>query len=184
MENSLKFKNKTVTLCIMPVLLLTLCSMAPAKKVMEFDLNFKYPAMAGINDRGFYLYDWDTLVIYFFFRGTPQPAFKFGGRGEGPAEFKGIYGVYICPDYILVSSEGKISYFTPGGKLLKEIRNEFGTVMYIPIGDKFVCRKYKNHDLIVLKILDKNLRVKNAEVETYTITMPNNVPGENNKKNL
>jgi len=186
MKNDLRFKSKAVTLVLMLVLVLTLPWPAAAKKVLEFDLNFKSPALAGINEKGFYIYDWDTLEIYFFSRETLQSPFKFGSKGEGPAEFKEIYGVYICRDYVLVSSEGKIVYFSPEGKYLKEIRNDFATIRYITIGDNFVCQKYKGQDfdLVVVKILDKNLQVKNDEVETYQVTMPNNILASNNKKNL
>ncbi len=49
---------------------------------------------------------------------------KFGKEGEGPQEFKIFMGfgmdINIYPEYILVNSIGKISYFTRKGEFIKE----------------------------------------------------------------
>lgn len=50
---------------------------------------------------------------------------KFGKAGEGPAEFKltlGVLGldIKLYPDYILVNSLNKVSYFTRKGEFIRE----------------------------------------------------------------
>jgi hypothetical protein len=46
---------------------------------------------------------------------------SFGGRGEGPGEFKYSPNIHVSDENVFVSSMGKISFFSPGGILLKEI---------------------------------------------------------------
>lgn len=72
---------------------------------------------------------------------------KFGKPGEGPQEFKppaaGAFALTVYPhtDYLLVSSIGKVSFYSKEGKFIKERKVPvFGelTGAYKPIGDKFV----------------------------------------------
>ncbi len=55
---------------------------------------------------------------------------RFGNRGEGPGEFKvnpntnmGSVQFDIYPDFIVVYSIGRISYFTKHGEFIKEVHN-------------------------------------------------------------
>lgn len=64
---------------------------------------------------------------------------KFGKRGEGPREFlvtpdAGGLQINVQPDYILVSSIGKISYFTRHGDFIKEIKAPRALALYKPLG--------------------------------------------------
>lgn len=66
---------------------------------------------------------------------------KFGKAGEGPAEFKltlGILGLdlKLYPDYILVNSLNKISYFTRKGEFIKE--KPIGTRSMFEFRDKAI----------------------------------------------
>lgn len=67
---------------------------------------------------------------------------KFGKPGEGPQEFKvNPYGgqliLEVFPEYILVNSMGRLSYFTLNGDFIKEKNNAPG--FYIqPMGKHFV----------------------------------------------
>ncbi len=67
---------------------------------------------------------------------------KFGKPGEGPREFKldqfgGQLIIDVLPEYILVNSLGKLSYFTFNGDFIKAKRNP--AAFYIqPIGENFV----------------------------------------------
>lgn len=70
----------------------------------------------------------------------------FGKPGAGPQEFQpgpgGLQGLFLSPekDYLLVSSAGKVSFYSKEGKYIKEMKTEgFGQMlgMYQPIGDKF-----------------------------------------------
>jgi hypothetical protein len=66
---------------------------------------------------------------------------KFGKEGEGPQEFKTFMGfgitVDIYPQYIIVNSIAKISYFTRKGEFIKEKKISAGTRM-TPFLGKFV----------------------------------------------
>lgn len=67
---------------------------------------------------------------------------KFGSKGEGPGEFRvnpnRFVTISVLPDSILVDSIGRITYFSKGGKYLKEMKAPlFGGV--IPLGEKFVA---------------------------------------------
>ncbi len=67
---------------------------------------------------------------------------KFGKEGEGPQEFKLIMGFFglnisIHPEYIIINSVGKISYFTRKGEFIKEKKISSVSRM-TPFQDKFV----------------------------------------------
>jgi hypothetical protein len=70
---------------------------------------------------------------------------KFGKAGEGPREFRlnptanmgnAIMDVY--PDYILINSLGKLSYFKRDGEYIKEMTTGRGFGVFIPLGNKFL----------------------------------------------
>lgn len=69
---------------------------------------------------------------------------KFGKAGEGPKEFFQYVRIQIDPDqpqYILVNSHMKMSYFTRDGKFVKEIRSKGDSAanVYKPVGENFVA---------------------------------------------
>lgn len=72
---------------------------------------------------------------------------KFGKPGEGPQEFKPLSGgaqhleVYPHTDFLIVSSLGKVSFYSKEGIFIKERKVPvFGEMIgrYKPIGDKYV----------------------------------------------
>jgi hypothetical protein len=66
---------------------------------------------------------------------------KIGKEGEGPQEFKTVMGlgltVDISPQYLVINSIAKISYFSRNGEFLKEKKVGPGTHM-TPFNGKFV----------------------------------------------
>jgi hypothetical protein len=66
----------------------------------------------------------------------------FGGKGEGPGEFRIIQGFGVYEDYIYVNSPGKNSYFSKKGELLKEVKCPPHLIPCRPVGDHFVTREY------------------------------------------
>jgi hypothetical protein len=109
--------------------------------------------------------------------------FKFGGKGEGPAEFKWINNVNVYSDHIFVSSGGKISYFSLDGALEKEIKTEYASSTYFPLGENFVCKKFQDpsgRTTLVVKLLDTNLKELKARLAAFEI-VPSFKPGANNK---
>lgn len=70
---------------------------------------------------------------------------KIGKEGEGPQEFRprpGIYEIYINvqPDYLLVKSLQRLSYFTRDGGYIKEITTNAENDL-MPLGEQFVGTK-------------------------------------------
>ncbi len=58
---------------------------------------------------------------------------KFGKAGEGPGEFRGPALIRVQPDYILVNSRKKLSFFGRDGAFIKEMRVASGK-RFIPLG--------------------------------------------------
>ncbi|MCK5005724.1 MAG: hypothetical protein KAS21_11570 [Candidatus Aminicenantes bacterium] len=48
---------------------------------------------------------------------------KFGKKGEGPGEFLGVIKLHIVSGEIMVSSLGKVSYFSMDGKFIRDLRS-------------------------------------------------------------
>jgi hypothetical protein len=67
---------------------------------------------------------------------------KFGGKGEGPGEFRRLQGFKVYKDFIFVNSSGKNSYFSKKGELLKEVRCPPNLIPCYPIGNNFVTREH------------------------------------------
>jgi hypothetical protein len=72
---------------------------------------------------------------------------KFGRKGEGPGELKILPGMYlnrvtVCPEFILVESIDKISFFSIQGKFLNELKkNSMQMMKTTPVGKNFVTEK-------------------------------------------
>ena len=64
----------------------------------------------------------------------------FGRKGEGPQEFKGrIDGIEMKTGVIVVSSRGKVSFYSKEGEYIKEINASSGySARYTPLGKGFV----------------------------------------------
>lgn len=85
-------------------------------------------------------------VIYIYSLEDLRLRKKFGKAGEGPGEFKVHPGIYmgavmlnLAPEYILVNSVGRLSFFTKDGEYVKEMispKTIFGA--FQSLGDKFV----------------------------------------------
>ena len=69
---------------------------------------------------------------------------KFGGKGEGPGEFLKYTMIYIHRDQLLISDRNKVSYFSKGGKYIKQLKAQsLAQWGVIPLGDKFVGKSRK-----------------------------------------
>ena len=67
---------------------------------------------------------------------------KFGGHGEGPGEFKVPLFLVPLEKRLLITSVGKISYFTKDGELLEEIKNDSGSGYFYPLTGGFAGSTY------------------------------------------
>lgn len=90
------------------------------------------------------LYVLDAAVVSIYSLKDFSLRSKFGKEGEGPEEFKlnpnkeDLF-LFPHPDYLLISSLGKVSFYTKDGKFIKELRTETAMMSgnYQTIGDKF-----------------------------------------------
>jgi len=90
----------------------------------------------------------------------------FGKPGEGPQEFKlgqfaGELIIDVLPQYILVNSLGKLSYFTLDGDFIEEKRNP--AAFYIqPIGENYVGMSTtfgeENTRFLAVNLYDRDLK--------------------------
>jgi hypothetical protein len=93
---------------------------------------------------------------------------QFGGRGEGPGEFKFTIKLSIMPNFVLIDSQDRLSWFSKEGKFLKQ-KNKRTGISYIPSKNKFIGESFKHlpnqmnkieygiydSDLKKIKILDQ-----------------------------
>ncbi len=71
---------------------------------------------------------------------------KIGKEGEGPQEFRPRPGIYeisinVEPDYLLVKSVQRLSYFTRDGEYKKEINYTGNYFDLMPLGEQFLGSK-------------------------------------------
>ncbi|UCH94192.1 MAG: hypothetical protein JSV88_28515 [Candidatus Aminicenantes bacterium] len=91
---------------------------------------------------------------------------KFGKKGEGPQEFSQYVRIqpYLdYPNYIVVGSHMKMSYFTRDGKFVKEVRSKTSSVanVYKPLGKKYVAYGFlqeNNTAYNTINIFDADLK--------------------------
>jgi len=103
---------------------------------------------------------------------------KFGNEGEGPREFNMYVRIQYKPDepqYIVVGSHMKISYYTRKGEFVKEIRSDTSTTanVYKPLGDKYVAYGFKQQDktnFVTVNLFDRNLK-KIKEILSWEMPM-------------
>lgn len=82
------------------------------------------PETIAMDDEQFYVTEGATVYIYSMKDFKLKT--KFGKAGEGPQEFMlplGGVGLMVFPykDYLLINSQGKVSYYSKDGKFQKEI---------------------------------------------------------------
>ncbi len=93
-----------------------------------------------------FVVDSRTLKIWGF---NPQgkPFVEFGGQGEGPGEFIQLMDLGVLQDQIWVKGLRKIAFFTPEGKLIKEIsiRRVYGSP-FLPLGKELFLTSVSEWD--------------------------------------
>ena len=120
------------------IIILSIASFIGAEKVVELP-DLVNPKTIAVEGNQMYITELDSIFLYSLTDFKLQK--KFGGRGEGPGEFRvnpvRNITISILPDSILVDSIGRITYFSRDGKYLKEMKAPiFGGV--IPLGKKYV----------------------------------------------
>ena len=84
------------------------------------------------------IYITEETSIYIYGREDFKLRKKFGREGEGPQEFKGFASLYVYPDYLLVNSTGRISFFTRRGEFIKQVNLPFSAYNVGVVGKAFV----------------------------------------------
>ena len=139
------------------------------EKVAELKEQYKSPVLTYIDDKNLYIVNHDDQSLNIYTRNDLHLEFKFGGKGEGPGEFRRIQGFKVYKDFIFVNSMGKNSYFSKKGDLLKEFRTPPHLIPCYPLGNNFVTREhpglserlpsnpYKNFKIV---LIDANFKTK------------------------
>jgi hypothetical protein len=151
---------------ILMIVLLMLVILVLSAKVVPLPGLLK-PYQVRVDESKIYIVEGAAICIY----SLKDFSFlkKFGKEGEGPQEFiippPGGVEIVVQPDFLLVSSPGKISYLTKEGEFKKEIK--VTAIMhsgFFPIGKSFVGFGMKQEDNIIyytINIFDTDLKKGN-----------------------
>jgi hypothetical protein len=123
--------------------------------------DLKKPETITAKDEGLYITERESVLVY----SMPDCKLKtkFGKGGEGPGEFKVIgLGIRVCvePEYIMVNSIGKVSFFTKDGEYIKETNVSSGRDFH-PFADGYVGMSddtVSNKRYTVLNLYDSNFK--------------------------
>jgi hypothetical protein len=99
------------------------------------------PVKVRVDDNKLYISEKASVFIYSLDKFELLK--KFGGEGEGPREFKRYAFLYPLPEYLLVNSVGKISYFKKDGTFIKEVKAKGDAANFAPLGKYFVARGFR-----------------------------------------
>lgn len=97
--------------------------------------DLKRPSLMEADEDHLYIVDDHNVLIYSL--KDFKLVKKFGGKGEGPQEFKIITSISLSSDQLLVNSRGKISFYSKTGIFLKEIKVTRGSD-FMRMGDQFI----------------------------------------------
>jgi hypothetical protein len=130
-------KRVIVFLLLMLVVLFT--TIVSATRTVPLNEIFRRPAPLQADDSHIYVVDFPIVYIYSLTDFSLLTS--FGKRGEGPREFKQYINLFfqdVEPTYLVVSSIGKVSFYSRDGKFIKEIKISFGGWSFQPLGEKFI----------------------------------------------
>jgi hypothetical protein len=143
------------------IILVFFMSNVYARKIVSLPDIFE-PSSIVVDSNQIYIVEGTTIHIYSLEDFTLKK--KFGRKGEGPQEFKDdIWGIEVKPDYILVNSLNKVSFFTRDGDFLNEKINPtvLGGSMFKPVGNQFVGYSIERENktfYVVYSIFDFKLK--------------------------
>jgi hypothetical protein len=143
------------------VILLLLMGSLYANKVVPLPHIFK-PHLIVVESEQIYIAEETTIYIYSLKDFGLKK--KFGKEGQGPSEFGGsVESIEIQPDYILVNSLRKVSFFTKDGDFMneKKTRSALGGSLFKPIGNQFVgysIERDKSTFYVVYSIFDSDIK--------------------------
>lgn len=96
-----------------------------------------------------YFYISQGVTVFVYSARDYQLLTKFGKEGEGPGEIllrrRGGNDEILLdttPDHLIVSSVGKVLYFSRTGEFIRELRTEKAGRWLVPVGDHFAGKTY------------------------------------------
>jgi len=130
-------KKLILILLILLVFIFTFTMAAHAGKLATLPGHLVPNALAVSDD---YFYITENSTIYVYSLKDFKLVKKFGKKGEGPGEFKGMPTLTVCADRLMVNSTGKVSFYTIDGTYLKEFNNIASGHTFNPLGSRFIGR--------------------------------------------
>jgi hypothetical protein len=129
--------RKKIFISLLMLMSLTICQALAAAAVSLARLS--NPKQLLLDNEHIYIVDFPTVFVYSL--KDFSLIREFGKQGEGPKEFKQYINVFfqdIEPNHLVVSSLGKISFYSRNGTYIKEVKLGFGGWTFQPLGDKFM----------------------------------------------
>jgi hypothetical protein len=127
-------------------------------EAVQLEELYKWPFIFHIDEQKVYVVDKLLKSIVIYSRKNYRPLLQFGRPGEGPGEFIDILAYQVFPEYIVISTPIRISFFSHQGKMLKEIKNPSLFPM-MKLVNNFLIKRY-NGDRIIYEILNEKLEKK------------------------
>ncbi len=112
------------------------------EKVAAIKELYKQPGLAAIDDDYFYIFNGNEHTINIYSKNDARLKATFGGKGEGPGEFRWLQAFRIYTNYLFINSPGKNSYFSKKGELFKEVKSPSSLIPCLPVGNNYVTRDY------------------------------------------
>ena len=129
-------RKKIFLLLLMPMLLFICQALAGAAVSLP---RLSNPKQLLLDNEHIYIVDFPTVFVYSL--KDFSLIREFGKQGEGPKEFKQYITVFfqdIEPHHLVISSVGKISFYSRNGTYIKEVKIPFGGWTFQPLGNKFM----------------------------------------------
>ncbi len=124
-----------------PILLLCLLTLpGRAEKVAVFPELYKVNHVAVDDDQ---IYISQEFKIFIYSLKDYKLIKTFGTKGDGPREIRGFVKVVPGKNRLIITSSGKISFFSKQGEYLNEIKSQVAkNGIFIPLGKGFVSPGY------------------------------------------
>lgn len=159
---------KKLSILLMIIVLTGVVSVAEVVKIPDI-MN---PKTISLDRENMYITEGTTVYIFSLKDFSLKK--KFGKEGEGPQEFKvfPVVGlkIRVLPDYLMLESLGKLSFFAKDGTFKKETRISTMPLLgnFLPIGDGYVGMRGVMADkkqFIGIFLYDSNLKSKKELIQ-------------------
>lgn len=156
-------KNFILTVLVLVLVVFTPPVLKGEKKAVLHELI--NPEHLQVANRQFYVTQGTEVFIYSLANFKLQK--KFGKQGEGPGEFlpfplptRSSLRLVICPNQLVISSVGKLSFFSLQGEFKKEKRSKATIGRFKPVGNYFTGFNFEienNTNFIAVNLYDDEM---------------------------